>query len=241
MGSKARLATSILPFIQKALLVNKAYVEPFLGGANMMSEVVADVRIGGEFNKYVAAMWTALIGGWVPEVNYSREDYNRIKSDPDYCPHIRGYVGICCSYSGKWFGGYAGITNTAGGLRDYQKEAHNNVMKQLKGLVGVEVKHCSYEDLRLDTACTIYCDPPYRGTTKYKDEFDSDKFFEWARHMVEQGHILLVSEYQAPTDFVELWRKDVKSSLSANGSSGGSKTSTERLFCHQSQAGLFLC
>lgn len=239
MGSKARLARSILPFINKALLVNSTYVEPFLGGANMMSEVVADVRIGCELNKYVAAMWTALISGWVPETNYSRELYNRVKGNLDECPYLSGYVGICCSYSGKWFGGYAGVTSTAGGIRDYQKEAHNNVMKQLNGMKGVVVHHCSYDELMINTPCTIYCDPPYAGTTKYKDEFDSGRFFEWARTMAKKGHIVLVSEYQAPSDFVELWCKDLKSSLSANGTAGGSKTSTERLFCHQSQVGLF--
>jgi DNA adenine methylase len=41
---------------------------------------------------------------------------------------------------------------------------------------------------------------------------------------------VFVSEYNAPNDFVCLWAKEAKSSLSANGKIGGSKISVERLF-----------
>ena len=36
-------------------------------------------------------------------------------------------------------------------------------------------------------------------------------------------------------DFICIWEKEVKSSLSANGKSGGNKNSIEKLFIHNSQ------
>ena len=48
--------------------------------------------------------------------------------------------------------------------------------------------------------------------------------------MSNKGHKVFVSEYSAPDDFECVWEKQAKSSLSANGVIGGSKTSTEKLF-----------
>ena len=46
----------------------------------------------------------------------------------------------------------------------------------------------------------------------------------------EDGHIVFISEYTMPDDFKCVWSQEVKSSLSANGVSGGNKTSVEKLF-----------
>ena len=124
---------------------------------------------------------------------------------------------------------------TKGGLRDYQKEAHNNVMKQVPNIKGVEFRHNSYRELVIPDNSVIYCDPPYAGTTGYKDAFDSESFWEWCRDKSSEGHKVFVSEYTAPDDFVCIWEKGVKSSLSANGKSGNSKSSVEKLFIHKTQ------
>ena len=59
MGSKARLAKVLLPLVLDGRKDHQAYVEPFVGGANMIDKV-SGYRIAGEFNKYIAAMWIAL-------------------------------------------------------------------------------------------------------------------------------------------------------------------------------------
>jgi DNA adenine methylase len=46
---------------------------------------------------------------------------------------------------------------------------------------------------------------------------------------------VFVSEYNAPDDFVCVWQKEAKSSLSANGKIGGNKTSVEKLFVCNSE------
>lgn len=230
MGSKSRIVKNILPIILKDRLPNQWYVEPFLGGANSIQHVDGNC-LAGEFNWYIAEMWKELIKGWLPPLSVSKQQYLEIKTNPDeYEPCLVGWVAINCSYSGKWFGGYAGVTDTKGGVRDYQAEAHSNVMKQVTRLKDLTVKHSSYCDLIIPPRSIIYCDPPYEGTTKYKDKFNHDEFWLWCRNMVQLDHQVFISEYNAPSDFKCVWEKEVKSSLSANGVSGGNKKSVEKLF-----------
>lgn len=234
MGSKARISRHILPIILKDRKEGQCYVEPFVGGANMIDKVDG-WRIGGEFNKYIAEMWKELTTGARP-LTITKEDYQNIKSNPDNYPRwLVGWVGIACSYSGKWFGGFAGKTVTLVGDRDYQAEAHANLEKQLSNLNGVEFIHSSYDELNIPPQSIIYCDPPYANTTKYKDDFDHDEFWQWCRDKIKEGHQVFISEYNAPDDFVCVWEQEVKSSLSANGKSGGNKISIEKLFVHESQ------
>lgn len=233
-GAKTRIFKNMLQIILKDRGINQPYVEPFLGGANSM-QFVDGVRIGGEFNEYIAEMWKALIAGWTPPT-IDRDLYKHIKNNKStYDKAVVGWVGVACSYSGKWFGGFAGKSMTKEGERDYQAEAFKNLQKQLPLLDGVLVFNCSYEKLEIPANSRIYCDPPYADTLKYKDEFCSDVFWYWARQQVKQGHEVFISEYKAPADFVCVWQQEVKSSLSANGKSGGSKKSIEKLFVHESQ------
>jgi DNA adenine methylase len=52
MGSKNRIAKHILPIILKDRKENQYYVEPFVGGGNIIDKVDG-LRIGAYFNKYV--------------------------------------------------------------------------------------------------------------------------------------------------------------------------------------------
>jgi len=229
MGSKARIAKHILPIILKNRKPNQAYIEPFVGGANSIAKV-SGVRIGGEFNVYIADMWVALESGWLPST-ITKEEYKHIKNNKgDYDNCLVGWVGINCSYSGKWFGGFAGKVNTKMGLRDYQAEALANVKKQLPNIKGIKFICSHYAYLEIPDNSIIYCDPPYEQTTGYTASFDHSAFWQWCRDKSIQGHKVFISEYNAPEDFVCLWKKEVKSSLSANGKSGNSKSSTEKLF-----------
>ena len=230
MGSKARIAKYILPIILKDRKEGQWYVEPFVGGANMIDKVDGN-RIGSDSNEYLIALLDALSKGWTPPEKFTMEDYILAKHNKNADKVITGYAGICCSYSGKWFGGYAGIVNTkTGSIRNYISEANKNLADQSKNILGVKFIHKSYDDIVFNKPCIIYCDPPYAGTTKYKSDFDHEKFWEWCREMSVKGHQVFVSEYNAPEDFECIWEMELKSSLSANGKSGGNKISTEKLF-----------
>jgi DNA adenine methylase len=234
MGGKSRLAKHILPIMLDNTKLSN-YVEPFCGGCNMIDKVPETfVRYANDSNKYLIGMFLALQNGWEPEVNYTKHFYKLVKDNPDaYEDYLVGYIGFNSSYSGKFFGGFAGKTLTkVGTLRDYQEEAYRNMMSQIKNLNNVHFSNLNYNEMDINQPSIIYCDPPYVNTTKYVMDFNHAEFWDWVREKSNSGHDVYVSEYSAPDDFKCIWSKEVKSSLSANGKSGGSKQSVEKLFVY---------
>lgn len=102
MGSKNRIAKEILPIMLEKR-GDRTWVEPFVGGANMIDKVEGE-RIGGEFNKYIAEMWKQLEAGWMPRNDYTKEDYFDVKNNMERNLAETGYLGIAVSYCGKWWG-----------------------------------------------------------------------------------------------------------------------------------------
>lgn len=229
MGSKSRHVKEILPIIlSKRKSPNQAYVEPFVGGANVI-EHVKGVRIAGDAHPELIAMLKALQKGWIPPSHVSEDDYTLIKQFPrNYPIELVGFVGFGCSFSGKWWGGYARGNSSNGKPRNYCNESKRNVLKQAPTLKGIKFYNLPYYELPLYPNSIIYCDPPYANTTKYKSgDFNHDKFWQWCRNKVAEGHLVYVSEYNAPKDFICVWEKKVNSSLTQN---TGSKKAVEKLF-----------
>ena len=83
------------------------------------------------------------------------------------------------------------------------------------------------QNLKIPPNSLIYCDPPYQGTTNYKNAFNHEEFWEWCRNKTKEGHTVFISEYNAPRDFMCLWEKEIVSSLTKN---TGSKKGVEKLF-----------
>ena len=75
----------------------------------------------------------------------------------------------------------------------------------------------------------IYCDIPYKETTKYNiNIFDYNKFYDWCIEKHKEGHKVFISEYDMPEDrFKCVWRKEITSSLTKD---TGSKKGIEKLF-----------
>ena len=230
MGSKARHAKALLPFILRDHKPGMWYIEPFVGGANMIDKVspqVATKRLGCDTHEYLIAMWQAVSEGWKAPTNITEEQYNDIrKNKENYPKELVGYVGFALSYSGKWFGGWC---RDGAGKRNYVEESYKNANKQFPSLFGVHFENKSVFDIDFSRfgKSTIYCDPPYAGTTKYKDDFDHDRFYEWCRERRNEGHNVFVSEYNMPEDFICIWSKEVNSSLTKD---TGSKKGVEKLF-----------
>ena len=65
MGSKARHAKELLPIILAGRTEGQWYVEPFVGGANMIDKVDGN-RIGADINEYLIEFLSALQKGCVP-------------------------------------------------------------------------------------------------------------------------------------------------------------------------------
>lgn len=227
MGSKNRHAKELLAIMLHNRQQEQYYVEPFAGGFNIIDKVDGN-RIGNDIHHYLVELFKAVQGGWQPPDTITEQQYQHIKNNPDVYEHeLIGFVGFGCSYSGKWWGGYARGDDNKGNPRNYCMESKKNILAQYKGLQGIKIFNQNYWELEIPDNSIIYCDPPYEGTTKYKFNFNHDKFWEWCDNMVSKGHTVFVSEYNAPDGWKCVWQKEVHNTLVQD---TGSKTGIEKLF-----------
>ncbi len=223
MGSKNRIAKEILPIILTERKESQYYIEPFVGGANIIDKVEGN-RIGADLNKYLIALFKKLQDGWMPPKNVTKEEFEDMKINPQKYPdYLLGYVGFQLSYGAMWFSSYRRDNI---GKRDYSLEAFNNVQKQVKNIIGIKFICASYDEIEYPENSIIYCDPPYQNTSKYNavTEFNHEKFWQWCRDMTLKGHTVFISEYNAPEDFECIWEKKIRNGISK------SFKDSERLF-----------
>ena len=227
MGSKSRIAKYIVPIIQKEMVDNNlhTYVEPFVGGANVIDKVTADFRVGCDKQKYLIELYKNLdkidsLPEFVSKSHYSevRDCYNR--NSGTFEDWYVGAIGFLASYNGRFFdGGYAGLVSTkAGTVRDYYAEAKRNLENQIERLQGIEWKCGDYRATCSDyEGCLIYCDPPYLGTKQYGSSqgFCHDKFWDWCSEMSKRN-VVLVSEHTARDDFEAIWEMSVTRTIDNN-------------------------
>lgn len=231
MGSKNRIAKHILPIMVKAAQDNgiTKWVEPFVGGGNMIDKVPNNFRrIGIDYNAHTIEALIAirdLVDRLPNEVTV--EYYNSLKgTNPD---PITSLIRFGASFGGKFENGYARSFTNKGIPRNNWDEAKRNARKQSPNLQGVDLLIGSYEEYSYLEDCLIYCDPPYEGTTSYKTgKFDHEKFWEWCRSM-GKNNLVFISEYKAPSDFVLVWEGDIKTNFASQRRSATHKA-TEKLF-----------
>ena len=227
MGSKNRHAKELLPIILKNRRDDQWYVEPFVGGFNMIDKVPG-LRLANDSHYYLIELFRAIQNGWVPPDNLSEKEYKDIKDNQEsYSPYLVGFVGFGCSFSGKWFGGYARGLSSNGQPRNYCLESKTNILKQNSKIRGIVIENKNYLELEIPNNSIIYCDPPYQNTTKYSSTFNHEIFWDWVRDKSKEGHQVFVSEYSAPEDFKCIWEKEVISALDVN---SRSKKNVEKLF-----------
>ena len=242
MGSKRLLAKELVPVVEGMLDLGKCrdYVEPFVGGCNMIDKITAEGvrRHGYDNNKYLIAMLSCLdaVEKEMPD-EMPREEYEAVRADYNagggaYTDWYIGAVGFLASRSGRFFdGGFSGIlTDKDGKTRNYYLEAKRNVLAQAPLLKDVELGFGDYrETCSKYEGAVIYCDPPYKDVKAYSTSrgFDHAAFWDWCRTMARKN-IVLVSEQTAPGEpWIEtLWEQDVKRAINHS----DTKEATEKLF-----------
>jgi len=231
MGSKIRISKYILPIMLRERK-GMPWVEPFVGGANMIDKVLTGVRIGSDAHKYLIDLLIAIRDGWIPPEIVTEEEYKKIKTNPGlYESRLVGFVGFGCSFGGKWWNGYA--RDRMNSKTNFARMAKNNLLKQASSLKGIDFRNCSYDKLILPPEpCLIYCDPPYSKTSKYKgiETFDSNKFYQWCRDRKEEGHTVFVSEYNAPDDFELVWQMEITCAINNQKTKNRNTKRTEKLY-----------
>lgn len=191
-----------------------------------MIDKVDGNRIGSDINGYLIKALCLVRDepNKIPRNNkeYTEEMFNSAKksdlSDPVDCFAMFQYT-FGSIFKGVWARNKRGT--------DYVKECVKNVLIQSNGLRGVELLNENYLDLRIPNNSIIYCDPPYAGTAKYEGDFDHKVFWQWCKDKVSEGHIVYVSEYDAPDDFECIWQKELVSTLPKD---TGGKKAVEKLW-----------
>lgn len=200
-GSKRKLAKHLLPIMLKHRQ-RRPWVEPFVGGANMIDKV-SGKRIGADINPYLIALLKAIQNNWMPPDTLTKNEYLDIQENKErYPPEMVGFALIPCSYRAFYNRGFA-----QRGDRNYAKQAKNNLIKQRPFIEGVEFVCADYLNLKIEESSFIYCDPPYLDTHGYGHEFSFNPadFWEWCRARGKDGHTIYISNTEAPPDFQEVW------------------------------------
>jgi len=81
------------------------YIEPFVGGASVLSEVCKWFPkniIASDYNEDLIIMWLALKDGWMPPDNYKvDQEYYYSLFDKESSP-LRTFILFSCSFGGGW-------------------------------------------------------------------------------------------------------------------------------------------
>lgn len=243
-GGKQRLGKEIYEIIsslEEYLLDNISlpYFEPFCGMCGVMKHFAQNNSSNRkltacDYNKDIILLWQALQKGWKPPAKCSKEVYFKLK----YSTHNsakRGFVGTVCSFGGIFFGGYRPVKSYDRPEYNYVKNSGENLIETAALMKQVKFLNSQSYDKFNPKGYLIYCDPPYIGNTFQNVteyfKFDHDKFWNMMRKW-SKNNIVVISEYQAPNDFVCVWSK--KFSYGFNKDGKGHKDCVEKLFAHSS-------
>lgn len=213
MGSKSRLSKYIVPIIQNEINTNGSeyYLEPFVGGANIIDKIQCKNKIGYDINKYlIALLKQAQIDISVFPKTITEEEYYNVKYNKENYPDwYVGLVGFCATFSAKFFDGYARDKKTE---RDIPNEGIRNIIKQAPNLKNIKFEVKNYLDINEISGYTIYADPPYfdKESVKYKypgiEKLNEENFWNWCRKF-GKNNVILISNYSAPDDFKCVFEK----------------------------------
>lgn len=206
----------------------QGYCEPFVGMCGVMSHVYPLLSeedpslsfLAGDTNGSVIKMWKKASGRkiWSPPRKCSKKCFETLKNDRKESAE-KGFIGHVWAYRSKYFVSY--FSNAGKGRIEKNRIdviRIGDTLRKRRGRPGVKFSkgpYTQFSDLR---GYIIYCDPPYQSSHQYYTDdrrqltFDHDQFWRWCRRM-SRHNTVLVSEYEAPRDFEEVWRQKGKRKL----------------------------
>lgn len=225
VGGKSAIARNIVYTIERYRHGRSTWIEPFVGGGAVLNVAAKYYPrcYAYDLHPDLILMYQALQQGWQPPTNVSEDEYQQLRhAEPSA---LRGFVGIGCSFGGKWFGGYA-----RGDGRVHHDESRRSLARMK--LNATTFTQASFFDIDWQQFnphdCVVYCDPPYANTTGYSvGDFDHTAFWQECERLHGLGFLVAVSEYQAPESWPCIWHKEVPLSLRGGATA---KARLERLF-----------
>ena len=230
VGSKNRLSKELAPIIQSYITEDtEAYIEPFVGGANMIDKIKHHTKIGSDVHKELIALhnFNKKNVNHIPDT-FTKEEWNDVKNNRTRYPDW--YVGLIgfCSFGSVYFSSYPQSKKCS----DVPAQMIRSIKRQSPNIQDVIFEHKSFLDYNPEEYknCVFYLDPPYRNTFSYKNgKFPYEAFDKWAIELAKNNTVL-ISEYEMPEDNFEcIWSKDVKVTLNAKVSVVNKKR-VEKLF-----------
>jgi DNA adenine methylase len=229
LGGKWRIRNWVAGHIRDHAVGCHTYLEPFLGSAAVLYALDIQVqrKIVSDVQPDLIKMWQAVKDGWEPPY-VDRTLYEMMRQSKNVS-ELRGFSGFCCSFGGKWFGGYA--RDSVMDQRGYSTEGASYLKKLRPILQDVEIFCCSYEAHSPSQGWIVYCDPPYESTTRYNAtrKFDTNRFWRTMDRWVEVGAKVLVSEYNAPPHWQTL--DSIEKTVSIKRSRSPRAVAVEKIFC----------
>lgn len=219
LGSKARHADDIIAITCANRRADQWYVEPFVGGGNMINKVPQGAgRIANDKNYGMVALLDQLGNhGWVPPEAMNESQWRKIMKQKCEALDQPGralfaFAATGPTFGSMWCGQWAKDYEGKEGTR--YRQARDAALRDAPGLAGIKFFDGEYLALEphIPQGSLIYCDPPYANTTEYsgakrKIEVDSaktnlwkpSKFWQWCDHLIDDlGCSVFVSEYHGP-------------------------------------------
>jgi DNA adenine methylase len=205
LGGKSRISNYLINYMSAVRHDGMTWVEPFMGSGKVLLNVKGP-RIGNDINHELIALFKAVQTGYMPPSVITEEQYKHMKENQKLYPdHLKGFVSFACAFGGMRWATYARDSKNT----NYADLGRRNIIKNKKKLTGVKLYSCDYKELPIPDNSLIYCDPPYINTKGYGFDFNHDEFYDWCEAKAKDGHLVFISEYQAPKKFKIVWSKEV--------------------------------
>lgn len=216
-GSKEIIADDILPFIHNYMMLYNidTYIEPFVGGANIIDKVIANKKYGYDTNRYLIALFNYIkAGGELPE-EISIEQCIDCKAhykanDNTYNDWFIGAVAFIADMRGKFFDTKSctsGLTEVERYNKHYA-EAVEEMLKQAKFISDIDFINAEYASIKANNSL-IYCEVPEDSKHK-KAKFDIANFWNTVSKWNDNNNIVLVRSASAPDEYDIIWENENK-------------------------------
>ena len=253
LGGKQRLGKHISPFLHEVWKNNNnlnGYMEPFCGSLGVlknMTNIETNKIIANDYHPDLIELWNDVKDGrFEYPMSISEEEYfdaKQLKSPNAY----KAFVGFGMSFGGRYFGAYS-QKYLNGKKEDFCKEMVKSLLRTAPKIQNVKFINKDYRTLK-PKKMLVYCDPPYAYTKfpiKYRrdvkkyDVFDSEEFWDVIREW-SKDNVVIVSEMNAPSDFVEVWNleryrsaaQSSKTRFSTKSEKPSATHHVEKLFVHE--------
>jgi DNA adenine methylase len=255
LGGKQRLGRHIAPILKTIVKKNpkyKSYIEPFCGALGVLRNMT-DIKIpiyASDYHPDLIALFQSIQQNNIQLPDFITEDeYLHYKHNIKSPNAMKGFAGFGSSFGGRFFAAFA-QKYLNGKKENFCLEAKRSLLRLQPTIQSVHFSCIDYRDIKPKKAI-IYCDPPYQYTKfpiKYRrevkkyDTFDNNEFWSYMREW-SKNNIVIVSETDAPSDFVSFWDKEKTRSICQSQKTRYKNTSqpkkvSERLFIHKNNVSL---